>query len=295
MALIAMFRILPIEVARALAKAVGTLGWLLDARHRRVAMGNLDQAYGDEMTGSEKRRLVRRVFQHFAMVVPESVKAAQLITKETIDKYVEFSDSAAIDEAMTSKGGGLVVTAHLGNWEVLGMYASARGYAMTTIARTLDNPLLDKLLVAYRERYGQKIVPKNRALRAMMRVVKQGGLLVFVADQNARTDHVFVDFFGHSAATVRSIAVLALRSGLPICMGFCVRQGKRFRYRVDCGEPIWPESTGDEEADILRITQAFTSRIESHVRQYPDQWLWLHRRWKTQPSSETDDTKNTPE
>ena len=295
MALIGMFRLLPMEVARALAKVVGTLAWLIDARHRRVAVGNLDLAYGDEMTTREKRSLVRRVFQHFAMVIPEAVKAPQLITEDTIGKYVEFGDTTATDEAIAQKGGALFVTGHLGNWELLGMYASLRGYEMTSIARPLDNPLLDRLTVSYRERYGQKIVPKDGALRAVVKVMKRGGLLGFVADQNARTDHVFVEFFGRPAATVGSIATLALRSGLPICFGFCVREDKRFRYRIISGEPIWPESSGDMEADILRITQAFTTRIESYVRQYPDQWLWLHRRWKTQPSPATDDSENTPE
>lgn len=281
------FQALPIGVALALARAIGTLAWLVDARHRRVAMENLGHAYGDELTLQEKRRLVRRVFQHFAMLVPEVAKLSQLVTPDTLSRHFEFENFDAIDRALAKGKGAIFVSAHLGNWEVLGVVTSLRGHDLTTIARPLDNPMLNTMVNAFRERHGQRIVPKSGALRAMVQVMKRRGILTFVADQNARDNHVFVDFFGRPAATVKSVAALALRDGTPIVFGFGARQGRTFRYKVIVDDPIFPENTGDKEADILRITQAFTKRIEYYIRQYPEQWLWLHRRWKTQPEPET--------
>ena len=288
-ALLWIFHVLPIRIGLALGRAIGTLAWLVDARHRRVAMDNLAHAYGDELTPKARRRLVRRVFQHFAMLVPEVAKLPQLVTRDSLSECFEFENFDAIDRALALGKGAVFVSAHLGNWEVLGVVTSLRGYDLTTIARPLDNPMLDRLVNGFRERYGQKIVPKTGALRAMVQVMKRRGILTFVADQNARDNHVFVDFFGRPAATVKSVAALALRDETPIVFGFGARQGPGFRYRVIVDDPILPKNTGDKEADVLRITQAFTKRIEYYVRQYPEQWLWLHRRWKTQPPASATD------
>jgi len=293
--LMGLFRLLPMPVALAVGRAIGTLWWLVDARHRRVAADNIERALGDELSALERRRLVRRVFQHFATILPEIAKASQVIPSADFDRHFEFENLDAIDRALALGRGVILVTGHIGNWEVLGMVTSLKGYDMTTIARQLDNPKLDALINRERERYGQEIVAKQGALRAMVSVLKRRGILTFVVDQNAREGHVFVDFFGRPAATVKSVAALALRDETPIVFGVSVRQGLGFRYKVMVDDPIFVENTGDKDGDVQRLTQDFTHRLERRVRQYPEQWLWLHRRWKTQPGPQDPNPRSESE
>lgn len=293
--LMALFRLLPMPVALAVGRAIGTLWWLVDARHRRVATDNIERALGDELSAPERRRLVRRVFQHFATIVPEIAKASQVIQSDSFDRHFEFENLDAIDRALALGKGVILVTGHIGNWEVLGMVTSLKGYDLTTIARQLDNPKLDALINRERERYGQEIVAKQGALRAMVSVLKRRGILTFVVDQNARESHVFVEFFGRPAATVRSVAALALRAETPIVFGVSVRQGPGLRYKVMVDDPIFVKNTGDKDGDVQRLTQDFTRRLERRVREYPEQWLWLHRRWKTQPEPQTANPPNESE
>ncbi len=278
-----LFRLMPARVAWAVARGLGTLAYFVVGRRRRDGLRNLDLAYGDDLSAAEKRRLIRRVFQHLALVAAEMIKTPQLLTRDTVDDYVECDKWDIVPEALAAGRGVLFLSVHMGNWELLGQSASLKGIEMVSIARALDNPLLDKLVNERREQYGQKIVYNDEALRPMLKVLKEGGTLSFLVDQNARHGHVFVDFFGHPAATTRAVAQLALRNETPILLAVNVRVGPGFRYKIAASGPICPKNTGDKEEDIRRITQEFTAWFEQRIREHPEQWLWLHRRWKTQP------------
>ena len=285
---IGVFRVLPMPAAAALARGIGWLAYYVVGRRRREGIENLDLAYGDTMSPRDKRRLIRRVFQHLAQLAAEVAKAPQLITAENVDEYVQCDSWDLLTNTLARGKGALFLTIHMGNWELLGLLGSLKGLDMTPIARALDNPLLDNLVIAHRERYGQKIVYKDEALRPMLRVLRENRTLTFLVDQNARQGHVFVDFFGVPAATTRAVAALALRNETPVLLGASVRTGPGFRYKLTIGGPIVPQSTGDKEEDVRRITQEFTSWFEDIIRQHPDQWLWLHRRWKTRPTPQAE-------
>ncbi len=284
----AVLRALPTPAAAALARGLGWLAYYAIGRRRRDGLRNLDLAYGDARSPAEKRRLVRRVFQHLAQVAVEIVKLDQVLRPDNLDAFIEMEDWGLIEKAAALGRGVIFVTGHVGNWELLGQAIAMKGYEVTSIARPLDNPLLENLVKERRERYGQKIVSKNEALRPMLKVLKEGRTLSFLIDQNARHGHVFVDFFGRPAATTRAAAALALRNQTPILMGAAVRVGPTFHYKILADGPIVPESTGDKEEDVRRLTQEMTSWLERVIREYPEQWLWLHRRWKTRPPEEAE-------
>jgi len=274
-----------IECSLQWARVLGTLWFRVDKRHRAVALRNLRLAFGGQWDEERIERVARTAFQHFAMVAVEVVWMSRLVRRSTYARYVTFDNWELFETAASSGRPSILITAHLGNWELLGYTATLLGHRFHTVARPLDNWLLDRYLVRQRERYGQEVIPRKGALRRLVRAARQNSNLVFVVDQNERRDGVFVDFFGRPASTVKSVAALALKMQIPILLGFGIREGSGFRYRLKVVGRIPLRATGDHEADVRRVTSDFTKRIEDYVRRHPEQWLWLHRRWKTQPPS----------
>jgi KDO2-lipid IV(A) lauroyltransferase len=160
------------------------------------------------------------------------------------------------------------------------------GFPIHSVARPLDNPWLDAYVLAMRELFGQRIVGKHGAIASMSRVIKSGGCFAVLVDQDARHHGIFVDFLGSPAATTSSVATLAHRHGVPILAGFIRRVGSGFRHEVRVAEPIFPDPSLGRDEDVRRLTQAYTDLIADVVRKNPDQWLWVHRRWKTRPEGD---------
>jgi KDO2-lipid IV(A) lauroyltransferase len=175
------------------------------------------------------------------------------------------------------------VTGHVGNWEVLGYAFEFFLQPLNSIAKHLKNPFADRYLTQLREQGRQKIIFTENASRKIIRVLRDNKPLGILVDQNARENNIFVDFFGKKAATTRSVATIALKTGSPIIIGFLRRTDRKYRFKVTLSEPIEVERSGNLEQDILNITQRYTSLIESRIREYPQEWLWMHRRWKTKP------------
>jgi len=268
------------------ARALGSLFYRVVRRHRETALGNLRMAFGDEWDEAKIQQVARAAFQHFAMIAFEVVWMPRLVRRSTCRRYVGTEECAILLGAMSAPRPLIILTGHLGNWELMGYTVTLLGHRLHSIARPLDNWLLDRYLVNQREAQGQRIIPRKGALRQLIRAGRENANIAFLVDQNERRGGVFVDFFGRPASTVRSVAALALRMRARILVAFGIREGTGFRYRlVEAGE-ISAEPTGDREADIYRITNDFTKRIEEFVRRYPDQWLWFHRRWKTRPPGE---------
>ena len=191
--------------------------------------------------------------------------------------------------AMDQHGRALLLTAHLGNWELLPVACRLTGYRLSVVLRPLDAPWLDRLATRMRERSGVDLIDKRAALRPVLRALAEGAMVGILLDQNAaRREGVFVPFFGYSASTSKSLAVLAVRTGAPIVPAF-IRRDDAGMHRVVVG-PALPPPSGDVEAAVTALTARCTEAIEAAVRETPEQWLWMHDRWRTRPLDDRADS-----
>ena len=280
------FRAMPVDAALGLARLISPIVYFLHARHRRVALDNLRQAFGDELSEREIRHIARGVYAHLVMVGVELLRMKDLLRPDTWQDYVDFQSHHVVDRLVASGRGAIFVTAHLGNWELNSVVMNLIGYPLHTLARPLDNPLLDEYAKRHRAGMGRRVEDKRGALRSFVRTLKEGKFLGMVVDQDARDEGIFVEFFGRQSSWIPSPAALALRLNVPVVPGFTCRHGNRFRYTMVIEEPIYPVKTGNNEEDIRRIVTAYSQKIEEHIRRHPEQWLWNHRRWKTRPPEE---------
>ena len=272
---------LPEKAAVCMGRLIGKALHLLDARHRRVARGNLAAAF-PEKTAAEIAALTRQVYRHLGLLVVESLRVRKML-KAGLENFVEQPDLAEVHNANSAGKGLIIATAHIGNWEIAGHAASIMFAPLNAVARPLDNPLVEKYIDEMRKLTGQKILNMDGAVRDMVSVLRAGGAVAILMDQDARRHGIFVDFFGRPASTWPSAAALSLKLGSPIVIGFVRRIGESFRYKLIVDSVFMPEPTGDKDADVRNLTQKLTARLEARIRECPEQWFWVHRRWKTQP------------
>jgi len=275
----------PIDLNLKTARFAGTLLYLLDRRHRELAIGNLRASFpgADEAT---LRRVARRSCEHLIMVGAEVLCLPRLMQFNSFMHYVDISGCLDAFRYIAGKRPCLLVTGHFGNWEMVGYAMAAMGFPPTSIARPLDNPYLNKYVLRLRERTGQKILFKEGMTDAVLARLRRGVPIGFIADQDAGRRGFFVDFFGRKASAYKSIAYLAMEENVPILVGGAYRVGERFRYRVVITDTIYPEEFPPGLDGALAITQRYTAAIEKLVRMAPNQYLWVHRRWKTRPPEE---------
>lgn len=209
------------------------------------------------------------------------------LNENDVQKNVEMIGKENFNRAHNTGRGVLLFSGHFGGWEVLNFILPAFGHKTHILVRRLDNPLVDKYIDARRTKFGNVTLGKKDAPRKMYRLLKNGGVLGMMADLNAQLhDGVFVDFFGVPASTTTSIAKLALKTDAIILPAFSVWEKEKGNYVVYIEPPIEYEKTEDGEKDILSITQKITEKMEKLVRKYPEQWLWVHKRWNTRPKGE---------
>jgi KDO2-lipid IV(A) lauroyltransferase len=278
---------LPLAVALRLGALVGTLVYLLSWPHRRIGMRNLSIAF-PERSLAERRRILRHSLQNLGRTAVEFVRLPQL-SDEQLREMVRFEDEAWWAEAITRERptGALILSGHFGNWELLVYAHGRRGHPVSMVHRGIANPLIDRWLNEVRGRAGTKLVRKARAAAGVLRAMKHGDLLVLPFDQNStRGLAVFVPFFGLAASTNSGIARIALRSGAPVVPAFIVREGNTGKHVVHVLPIMEAEHSGDFERDVVYNTERFSRVFEDMVRRYPEQWLWVHRRWKTRPPGE---------
>ena len=260
------------------------LAWLahrIDKRHRLVALENLRLSFPNQYTEAELDRLVRNVYGHFATMLIEMIQMPRRYHLHNYKRYTTMRDPARMLEVLGSGRPVLCLTGHFGNWELAGYSLGLFGFQSHAIARPLDNPYLDDFLRTFRERTGQKLLAKHGDFGQMQRLLRDGGILGTLGDQDAGKRGLFVDFFGRPASTHKAIALLALEHKVPIMVAGMPRLDGKFT--LWCVDVIYPEEYANSDNPIRDITQRFTSGLETLVRAAPEQYLWLHRRWKHEP------------
>lgn len=279
----------PIETNLRTATVLGNIWWLLMKRHRDRAMDNLRPALGDLHDDRTLRRIARRSFEHFArLYLVEMIQTPRLISKWSWARYVSLGDLGPALRELLSDRGKLMVTPHFGNYELMGFTISRLGLAHTAIMRPLDNPLLNRYLVESRLASGISLVFKQGATDAIVPLLESGGAVGFIADQDAGRKGVFVDFFGRPASWYKSIGLLAMQLQIPIIVAHAHRIGRGFRYRIEVDRIIDPLEWEQRDDALRWITTQFAAAMESAIRRHPEQYLWVHKRWKSQPRAAPD-------
>jgi KDO2-lipid IV(A) lauroyltransferase len=274
---------LSIEQSYALADLLAAVLYRVDRRHRAVGMENLRLAFGDHYTDAERDRIVREVYRHFCRMLMEMLHIPRKLHATTWRERITLAGHEAVLDRLLRGGPLIMLSGHFGNWEMAGYLFGVFGFPPHSVARTLDNPYLDRFLRAFRERTGQSMIPKTGGYEQMLEVLRGGGVLSFLADQDAGQRGMYVDFFGRPASTHKAIALLAIEHQAPVVVGYARRIGPGFRYEVGCEELILPDEWTGTADDARLLTQRYTSALERIIRRDPEQYLWLHRRWKHQP------------
>jgi len=274
---------------RPLARAVGiTMGWLvylLHLRLRHVGMRNLALAF-PEKSRRERARILRGEFTSLGRQLAE-VCLFPKYTLENVDKVVVYDGFENFERALARDKGVLFLTGHLGGWEVSSFMHSLHGHPLHIVMRSLDNVYLDRFMRQYRTMHGNTTVDKDDFVRGLLSAMKKGETVGILMDTNMTPPQgVFVDFFGIPACTASGLARIAIRTDAAVVPGFTVWDSKLRKYRLRFDPALQLIRTGDDDADAIANTQLFTKVIEDYVRHYPDQWLWVHRRWKTRPEGE---------
>ncbi len=283
--LLELLGLLPRRAARAVGAGIGWIAYAATPRLRRAGWKNLELAF-PEMPAAEREKILRAMYKQLGWQLAEFChmsgytleRANQLIRYEGLENYL----------AAQRRGQGvLILTGHLGAWELSSFYHSLAGHPMSMIIRRLDNPWIDRLVNDIRTQHGNRVLPKDDFARGLIAAMRAGDTVGVLMDTNMTPPQgVFVDFFGRAACTASGVARVALRTGAAVLPGFLVWEPAEKRYVLHFLPELQLIDTGDSEADAIANTQLFTTALENVIRRYPEQWLWVHRRWKTRPAGE---------
>jgi len=274
---------------RFLSRAVGiSLAWtlyLLHGRLRQVGMRNLELAFPDK-SRSERARILRGEFTSLGRQLAEVCQFPRY-TLENAGQVVVYDGFENYERAFARGKGVLFLTAHFGGWELSAFFHSMHGHWMHVVMRPMDNVYLNHLIRQYRTMHGNTTVDKDDFVRGLLGAMKKGEVVGILMDTNMTPPQgVFVDFFGIPACTASGLARIALRTDAAVVPTFTIWDPILRKYRLRFDPALELIRTGDDEADAIANTQLFTTRIEEYVRRYPEQWLWVHRRWKTRPEGQ---------
>jgi KDO2-lipid IV(A) lauroyltransferase len=273
---------LSLPKAVAFGRFLAAIAYRVDRRHREVARENLRHAFPGASDAAIDR-CVRGVYRHFCTVLMEIAQAPRRLHPYNWQRYVTLVGSDQVVGGLTARRPLLMILGHFGNWEMAGHIIGMFGFRTYAVARTLDNPHLERFLGRFRSGTGQTILDKNADYEQILAVLRDGGAIAMVADQDAGPRGQYVDFFGRPASTFKSIALLALEYNAAMVVVGVPRIGEPMRYEIAAEEVILPEDYAGRPDAIKAITQRFTAALERMVRRAPEQYFWLHRRWKHQP------------
>ncbi|HZQ25838.1 MAG TPA: lysophospholipid acyltransferase family protein [Terriglobales bacterium] len=277
--------LLPRPLARAAGISIAQLVYLCHRRLRAVGFRNLQIAQ-PEKSVSEHRRILRAEFTSLGRQLGE-VCLFPRYTRENVSDVVVYDGFENYESAFQLGKGVLFLTGHLGGWELSAFAHSIYGHPLRIVMRPLDNPYLDRLIRQYRTMHGNTTVDKDDFVRGLLGAMRAGETVGILMDTNMTPPQgVFVPFFGVPACTASGLARIALRTDAAVVPGFTVWDRRMKKYRLRFDPALQLIRTGNDDADVIANTAMFTKVIEEYVRRYPDQWLWVHRRWKTRPVGE---------
>ena len=283
--IIKLLGVLPRPLARAVGIAFAQLIYLLHFRLRQVGMRNLTLAF-PEKTNSERARILRGEFTSLGRQLAEVCHFPKY-TMENVNQVIVYDGFENYERAYARGTGVLFLTAHFGGWELSAFSHSMHGHWMHVVMRPMDNVYLNRLITKYRRMHGNTTVDKDDFVRGLLAAMKKGEVVGILMDTNMTPPQgIFVDYFGIPACTASGLARIALRTDAAVVPTFTIWDPALRKYRLRFDPAVELIRTKDNEADITANTQLFTKIIEDYVRRYPDQWLWVHRRWKTRPEGQ---------
>jgi Kdo2-lipid IVA lauroyltransferase/acyltransferase len=277
--------LLPRPAARFVGAGFAAAAYAVRTPLRRSAMFNLRLAF-PEWTDAQRKRVLRGMVRQIGWMAGEFSQFPKY-TRETIERIVVVDGFENFDAARRKGKGVLFLTGHMSAWELAPFAQALYGHPLHFLVRPIANQKVDALINGYRCRSGNQPIDKNRSARAILKVLGDGGTVGVLADHNTDIEEsVFVDFFGVKASTTSGLARLALRIDAAVVPGFLSWDDQRRKYRLRFEPAVELARTANEEADVVENTARFTRVIEDFVRAHPDQWLWVHKRWKTRPPGE---------
>ena len=280
---IVIFLIFPPDLNLVTARVFGWMWFKIMRRHRRRALENLRFAFGDRLDAAQIKRTARRSMQQMAMMAMEFLFTPRRITEWSWPRHARLKDLGPALEVLVDHKGVIMLTAHFGNWELLGYILATLGFEIHAVMRPLDNPYINNYLEETRGKRGLMLLYKRGATAQADEILESGGALCFIADQDAGRKGIFVDFFGRPASTYKSIGLLAINHQVPVVVGYARRTSLDFEYEIGANRVIHPHEWQGRKDELRWLTEEFSKAMEDFVRLAPDQYLWVHRRWKSQP------------
>jgi KDO2-lipid IV(A) lauroyltransferase len=280
MGLRSILRWIPWTIGLSLAGGLGAVTYFLLVKERRKALHHLQLALGGERSSEDRRRIAIESFRNLGRTFFEVLNLNRL-TRDDIDRLVKFEGEEALKAAAASGRGVLFVTAHIGNWELMGRVVSMH-YPLAVMAAPIYDRRVEKVMIGLRAAHGIETLVRDSpgSLKRLIGMLRRGGVVGLLIDQDTKTDGVFVPFFHQDAYTPTGPASLAFRTGASVVVGFIIREGVE-RHRIIIQGPLDISPTGHMERDVRDQTARFTKMIEEQIRKTPEQWIWMHRRWKT--------------
>ncbi|MEZ6138975.1 MAG: lysophospholipid acyltransferase family protein [Zavarzinella sp.] len=284
----AILQALPLHVGVSFARFLGWFAYQVDKRHREVARDNIRHAFPHLANQPERvDAMVRGCYHHFCLMLVELMFIPRRLHQENWRKYCSEKNLGAVLDRLVAERPLLIVTCHFGNWEVAGYVMGTTGFRSYAIARVLDNPHLEKYLKQFRQKTGQTILAKKGDFDQITSVMDANGKIATLGDQDAGPRGLFVDFFNRPASTHKAVALMSIQFNAPMVVVGVPRVGGPMQYEIICEEVIDPIDYVNESNAVKKMTERFTQAIERLVVQHPEQYFWLHRRWKHQPAAKT--------
>nr|MBN2276835.1 hypothetical protein [candidate division Zixibacteria bacterium] len=272
-------QLMPGWLADKVAVGLGGLAFYVLASRRRIALNNLHRAFKKEKSEDECRRIARLAFVNFARTTIEFMRLP-VVARKGFRKVIPGTEGEDIMESCLKQDKGVVfITGHIGNWEYLGGWLASLGQPADLLVGQQHNPYVDKMINNLRRAAEVGIIPVGVAARHVIKALKNNHRVAFVSDHHSASGGVVVRLFDRPASTPKGAASFVVQVGSPLVLGLMIRIRYNL-FRIIAMPPIYPPNSGDKEKDIKDITQQYTSLLESVIRQYPEQWMWTHRRWK---------------
>ncbi len=272
--------LLPERIALWFGRQLGKAMYYLDVEHRKVAIQNLHIAFGENKSKEEKRSIIQKNFQNLGMMAVEFFRIPHM-DLETYQEKVEAEGIDELSKVLEKNKGALLLLGHFGNWELMALMSKVVKKRVLVIAKPIkNNPWLERWFIESRERIGLEVIPPRHPIPKVIKALSENKMVGILFDQRGkRSKGIWANFFGRKVPTTSGLAVMALKSGAPVLPVYMVRNGFQ-KHRLIVKEPLPLICTGDFRKDVEANTQLFNDTLEAIIRQYPDQWLWIHRRWE---------------